>query len=218
LSFATAIHLSKQWYLQREIIRKIEVEKLNTELEYLKAQINPHFLFNSINTIYFQIDKQNISARETLSKFSDMLRYQLYECNGHEIPVEKEIGYLKNYVELQKLRKDENYTIEFSCAEDMINFTLPPLLLVPFVENAFKHVSHFTEKKNTIKIDVSKTNSIFRMIVFNTKDNSQRASENGGIGLKNIKRRLELSYQNKYLLDIQDTPEHFTVTLELHIA
>jgi LytS/YehU family sensor histidine kinase len=218
LSFATAIHLSKQWYLQRELIRKIEVEKLNTELEYLKAQINPHFLFNSINTIYFQIDKQNISARETLSKFSDMLRYQLYECNGHEIPVEKEISYLKNYVELQKLRKDENYTIEFSCAEDMINFTLPPLLLVPFVENAFKHVSHFTEKKNTIKIDVSKTNSIFRMIVFNTKDNSQRASENGGIGLKNIKRRLELSYQNKYLLDIQDTLEHFTVTLELHIA
>ena len=217
LAFVTALYLSKQWTQQRDLIRKIQLEKLNTELEYLKAQINPHFLFNSINTIYFQIDKQNASARETLSKFSDMLRYQLYECNGHEIPVEKEISYLKNYVELQRLRKDENYTIEFSSTEDMRNFALPPLLLVPFVENAFKHVSNFTDKKNVIKIDLGKSGNFFRFSVFNTKDNTQRPSENGGIGLKNVKRRLELSYQNKYLLDIQDTPENFTVNLELHI-
>jgi two-component system, LytTR family, sensor kinase len=218
LSFATALHLSKQWSLQRALIRKIELEKLNTELQYLKAQINPHFLFNSINTIFFQIEKQNTSARETLSKFSDMLRYQLYECNGHEISVEKEIGYLKNYVELQRLRKDENYSIEFSSSAEMVNFTLPPLLLVPFVENAFKHVSHFTDKKNEIKIELSKAGNFFRFSVFNTKDNTQRAAENGGIGLKNVKRRLELSYQDKYLLDIQDTPEHFTVNLELHVS
>jgi two-component system LytT family sensor kinase len=216
--FATTLHLSKQWYLQRELIRKIELEKITTELEYLKAQINPHFLFNSINTIYFQIDKQNASARETLSKFSDMLRYQLYECNGHEIPVEKEIGYLKNYVELQRLRKDENYTIEFSNSDDMKNFTLPPLLLVPFVENAFKHVSHFTDKKNVIKVDLSKAGNFFRFSVFNTKDQAHRVSENGGIGLKNVKRRLELSYKDRYLLDIQDTPENFTVNLELHVS
>ena len=216
--FATTLHLSRQWHLQRELIRKIEVEKLNTELEYLKAQINPHFLFNSINTIYFQIDKQNISARETLSKFSDMLRYQLYECNGHEIPVEKEVGYLKNYVELQKLRKDENYSIEFICSEEMKNFTLPPLLLVPFVENAFKHVSHFMDKKNVIKIEVGKTGNFFRFNVMNTKDIVQKVSENGGIGLKNVKRRLELSYKDKYLLDIQETPEYFSVNLELHVS
>ena len=216
--FATTLHLSRQWHLQRELIRKIEVEKLNTELEYLKAQINPHFLFNSINTIYFQIDKQNISARETLSKFSDMLRYQLYECNGHEIPVEKEVGYLKNYVELQKLRKDENYSIEFICSEEMKNFTLPPLLLVPFVENAFKHVSHFMDKKNVIKIEVGKTGNFFRFNVMNTKDIVQKTNENGGIGLKNVKRRLELSYKDKYLLDIQETPEYFSVNLELHVS
>ncbi len=216
VSFATALHLSKQWSLQRELIRKIELEKLNAELEYLKAQINPHFLFNSINSIYFQIDKQNTSARETLSKFSDMLRYQLYECNGHEIPVEKEISYLKNFVELQRLRKDENYTIEFSCAE-MVNFTLPPLLLVPFVENAFKHVSNFTEKKNVIKIDLTKTGNLFRLSVLNTKDNAQRVSENGGIGLKNVKRRLELLYKDRYLLDVVDSTENFEVNLELKI-
>jgi len=218
LGFASALYLSKQWWVQQELIRKIEMEKRNTELQYLKAQINPHFLFNSINTIYFQIDKQNTSARETLSKFSDMLRYQLYECNGHEIPVEKEISYLKNYVELQKLRKDENYSIEFLSSEEMKNFTLPPLLLVPFVENAFKHVSHFMDKKNVIKIEVGKTGNFFRFNVMNTKDIVQKPSENGGIGLKNVKRRLELSYKDKYLLDIQDTPEHFTVNLELHVS
>jgi LytS/YehU family sensor histidine kinase len=132
--------------------------------------------------------------------------------------VEKEIGYLKNYVELQRLRKDENYTIEFSSGPEMVNFTLPPLLLVPFVENAFKHVSHFTDRKNAIKIELSKAGNFFRFSVFNTKDNAQRPSENGGIGLKNVKRRLELSYQDKYLLDIQDTPEYFAVNLELHVS
>lgn len=216
-TFALTLHFSKEWYLQRELIRKIEMEKLNTELQYLKAQINPHFLFNSINTIYFQIDRQNISARETLNRFSDMLRYQLYECNGHEIAVEKEVSYLKNYVELQRLRKDENYTIEFLCGEGLANFTLPPLLLVPFVENAFKHISHFTDKKNVIRIELNKNGNFFRFNVLNTKDNTARVSGNGGIGLKNVKRRLELSYQNKYLLDIQDTSGHFIVNLELHI-
>ena len=102
-----------------ELIRKIELEKLNTELEYLKAQINPHFLFNSLNTVFFQIDKQNTAARETLSKFSDMLRYQLYECNGKEIAIEKEIQYLKNYVELQRLRKDEHHDIQFTFSEEL---------------------------------------------------------------------------------------------------
>jgi two-component system LytT family sensor kinase len=88
-----SFYLSKSWYFQRELIRKMEIEKLSTELEYLKAQINPHFVFNSINTIYFQIDKHNALARESLSAFSDMLRYQLYECNGQEIVIEKELHY-----------------------------------------------------------------------------------------------------------------------------
>ena len=114
VTFSLALHLSKEWYFQRERLRLMEIEKLNTELEYLKAQINPHFLFNSLNTIFFQIEKTNIEARDTLSKFSDMLRYQLYECNGHAIAVDREIQYLRNYVDLQRLRKDERYSIEFT--------------------------------------------------------------------------------------------------------
>jgi len=216
LAFASTLYLSKQWYLQKELIRKIELEKLNTELEYLKAQINPHFLFNSLNTVFFQIDKQNTGARETLSKFSDMLRYQLYECNGKEIDVEKEIQYLKNYVELQRLRKDENYDIRFSCGEDLKNFMLPPLLLLPFIENGFKHVSHFSDKKNIIDIDIKKAGDLFQLKVYNTKDYKSKAT-NGGIGLKNVQRRLELLYEDRYTLDITEQSEGFNVQLNLRV-
>jgi two-component system LytT family sensor kinase len=217
LVFSSTLHFTKQWYLQKELIRKIELEKLNTELEYLKAQINPHFLFNSLNTVFFQIDKQNALARETLSKFSDMLRYQLYECNGKEIPVEKEIRYLKNYVELQRLRKDENYDIRFSCADGLTNFTLSPLLLIPFVENAFKHVSHFSDRKNVIEIDVMKTGDQLQLKIFNTKD-PRPQTINGGIGLTNVKRRLELLYGGRHTLNVTETPDSFEVTLTLEIT
>lgn len=218
LAFASTLYLSKQWYVQRELIRKIELEKLNTELEYLKAQINPHFLFNSINTIYFMIDKQNKEARETLSSFSDMLRYQLYECNGAEIAIEKEISYLKNYVELQRLRKDDKYEIAFRYSPDLKNFTIPPLLLIPFVENAFKHVSHFIDRLNAIEIDLYKKDNSFYMNVSNTKDGIETSTENGGIGLRNVKRRLELLYPDRHNLAIYDTPNRFHVSLELKLG
>lgn len=218
LAFATALHLSKQWYLQRELIRKIEVEKLNTELAYLRAQINPHFLFNSINTIYFQIDKQNLAARETLGKFSDMLRYQLYECNGKEIAIEKELQYLKNYVELQRLRKDENCAIEFS-ASGLTDFSLPPLLLIPFVENAFKHVSVHAAKANEIRISLTRGSSTFTMTVFNTRDATlETPKEAGGIGMKNVARRLELLYHDRYTLEVKETSESYSVTLVIPVS
>ncbi len=216
LAFAITLYLSKQWYLQREQMRKIELEKLHTELEYLRAQINPHFLFNSINTIYFQIDKQNQTARETLNKFSDMLRYQLYECSGSEIAIEKEVAYLDNYVNLQRLRKSNSYEISFKCSDNLINFSIPPLLLIPFVENAFKHVSDFVNQKNEINIHLHKTDKLFTLTVINTYDGaSPEPTEPGGIGLKNVKRRLDLLYSDSHKLIIQKTETHYSVTLEL---
>lgn len=218
LAFASALHLSKQWFLQRELIRQIELEKINTELEYLRAQINPHFLFNSINTIYFQIDKQNEAARETLGKFSDMLRYQLYDCRSQVIEIEKEITYLKNYVGLQQLRKGENYAIEFT-VQELVGFSLPPLLLIPFVENAFKHVSTFQNKKNEIRIALSREGNNFKLSVFNTRDETQNAiPEASGIGMKNVVRRLDLLFGETCKLIIKDTPETYSVILLLPIV
>lgn len=216
LAFAGALYLSKQWYVQRELLQQIRLEKLHTELEYLKAQMNPHFLFNSINTIFFQIDKNNQDARETLGKFSDMLRYQLYECNDPSIAIEKELAYLKNYVELQKLRRNGHDLIELRIADDLKNFSLPPLLLIPFIENAFKHVSNFTDKKNEVRIELVKKNQTIQLTVFNTSDTA--AKETGGIGLKNVQRRLELLFPQRHTLDIKRTTDQFEVNLTLELT
>jgi len=217
LAFATTLYLSKQWYLQREKMRQIEMEKLNTELEYLRAQINPHFLFNSINTIYFQIDKKNTVARETLEKFSEMLRYQLYECNEASIEIEKEINYLRNYINLQQLRMGERHEVQFSPASDLRGFRIPPLLLMPLVENVFKHVSHFTDKLNEIRIEISRTDEALNFRSYNTKEDGNTKSD-GGIGLKNTSRRLELLYGKSYSLQIENESTAYSVSLQIPIA
>ncbi|MBN8578720.1 MAG: histidine kinase [Cytophagales bacterium] len=215
LAFATTLYLSKLWYLQREKMRQIEMEKLNTELEYLRAQINPHFLFNSINTIYFQIDKQNTHARETLEKFSEMLRYQLYECTSETIAIEREIHYLQNYVALQKLRLGQ-HQVELKTDESLQNFFIPPLVLIPFVENAFKHVSHFTNKPNEIKIELLRKEKNLNFNCFNTTE-TVIAKSNGGIGLKNVARRLELLFGGTATLKVERTENAYTVSLQIPI-
>jgi two-component system LytT family sensor kinase len=216
LAFFVALQLSKEWYFQQEVIRQMELEKVSSELEYLKAQINPHFVFNSINTIYFQIDKENVAARQSLSAFSEMLRYQLYECNGTEIPIEKEILYLKNYIDLQRMRKDEHYTISFSVEEQVKGFSICPLLIIPFVENAFKHVSHHSDK-NEIRIQLNKDDHQLQLSVFNTKENKPTVNGYSGIGLKNVQRRLELLYRDRHKLTINNETDTFKVDLLLHL-
>lgn len=217
LAFSVALQLSREWYYQRELIRKMEIEKLTSELEYLKAQINPHFVFNSINTIYFQIDKYNVVARESLSAFSEMLRYQLYECNGNEIPIEKELVYLRNYVALQRMRKDENYAISYEVGEDIHGFTISPLLFMPFVENAFKHVSHYADN-NEVRIRIDRHENKIELSVFNTKESKTIVNGYKGIGLNNAQRRLDLLYKNRHELVIDDKTDHFEVRLSLIIT
>ena len=217
LAFSVALHLSKAWYFQRELIRKMEFERLSSELDYLRSQINPHFVFNSINTVYFQIDKKNVNARESLSAFSELLRYQLYECNGNEIPIEKEILYLQNYIALQRMRKDENYNISFAVGDNLQGFKISPLLLIPFVENAFKHVSHHPEN-NQVRILARRHEDNFELSVFNTKESKIIVNGHSGIGLKNARRRLELLYTNRHKLTIDDTADSYEVNLSLKIT
>ena len=219
MAFALALHLSKEWFFQRERLRQLEIEKLNTELEYLKSQINPHFLFNSLNTVFFQIDKSNEQARETLSKFSDMLRFQLYECNGHSISLEREVSYLRNYVDLQRLRKDEKYVIEFKAEGNLADLGIAPMMFMPVVENAFKHVSHFAHGENKISIEITATDTEIKLMVNNTKTNQEEKEQRpGGIGLKNLKRRLELQYPDKHSFEMHETKKEFGVILKLRIV
>jgi len=193
-------------------------EKAEAELNFLKSQINPHFLFNSLNSVYFLIDKENPLARQALHKFSDMLRYQLYEADGEKIPIEKEISYLRDYVDLQKLRKDENYEVRFNCSPEVKGFSIEPLLLIPFVENAFKHVSHRSGQINYVRLDLSRENGYFDFRVENSKEEGVKNKDiSGGIGLGNVQRRLELLYPGGHELTISDRDDRFNINLKIKI-
>lgn len=192
-------------------------EKAEAELNFLKSQINPHFLFNSLNSVYFLIDKNNTAARASLHKFSEMLRYQLYEMNGSRVPIEREIRYLQDYVDLQTLRKDERYSVSFHYSPQVSGFSIEPLLLIPFVENAFKHVSAHGGQVNYVKIELSRSNGEFIFSSVNSREDRPVTDLYGGIGLANVKRRLELLYPAKHSLTIKDSADSYEVELKLKI-
>ncbi|HVF96906.1 MAG TPA: sensor histidine kinase [Flavisolibacter sp.] len=199
-------------------LAQLAKEKAEAELAFLKAQINPHFLFNSLNSVYFLIDKKNVQAREALHKFSEMLRYQLYECNDSRIPIEKEIGFLKDYVGLQQLRMADNTVIRFDCKEDVAQFSIEPLLLIPFVENSFKHLSHFTEgSKNEVQINLARQNGTMHFSVYNTTEQKTTTAESGGIGLSNVQKRLNLLYPGTHGLAVKEKDGWYGVELQLTI-
>jgi two-component system, LytTR family, sensor kinase len=219
VSTGAAIKLLADYARAQRRLGEMDKEKAEAELNFLKSQINPHFLFNSLNTIYFLIDKQNTKARTTLLQMADLLRYQLYECNSHTIEIEKEVNYLQDYVRLQELRKDTQYEVGIEVGEQVKGFRITPLLLIPFVENAFKHISHYSHEKNFIRVDLQRQNGTLTFIVENSKDDQQRSTEpSGGIGLANVKRRLELVYPGKHSLQIQNNQHTFKVELNLHLS
>lgn len=193
-------------------------EKAEAELNFLKSQINPHFLFNALNSVYFLIEKSNADARGALHKFAEMLRYQLYEMNDSTVPVEKEIQYLRDYIDVQKLRKDDHYLVEVNCTPDIKDFFIAPLLLIPFVENAFKHISHYSDQPNFIKLYLGVVNGEFIFRIENSKANVDRSAEkNAGIGLANVKRRLHLLYPDTHVLEIKNDANTFKITLHIKI-
>ena len=195
-------------------------EKAEAELGFLKSQINPHFLFNSLNSVYFLIDKNNMDARNALHKFSEMLRYQLYEIKGQKIPIEKEIGFINDYIHLQRLRQEENCTVKLHVDETSASLMIEPLLLAPFVENSFKHISHYGNgRMNEINIDLTHQNDVIVFKVSNTteKSRSNEIPQEGGIGLSNVKRRLELLYPHRHQLDILQREGWFDIKLVLEL-
>jgi hypothetical protein len=198
----------------------IEKEKIQNELDFLKAQFNPHFLFNSLNSIYGNINKSNSTAREMLLTFSEMLRYQLYECNTGMINIEKEITYIRNYVTLQQSRKPENLSVQLYVSDDIQGITIAPLIFIAFVENSFKYVSHYENKLNEVKISITRDNNnhlVFKTV--NTKENinGRKIIDHGGIGIANVKRRLELLYPGKHELSIQAGDYSYEVILNLEV-
>ncbi|MBO9203576.1 MULTISPECIES: sensor histidine kinase [Niastella] len=219
VSAGAAIKLLADHARAQRRLGEMAKEKAETELSFLKSQINPHFLFNSLNTIYFLIDKQNTEARTTLLQMSDLLRYQLYDCNNPTIEIEKEVHYLQDYVRLQELRKDKQYEVGIEVGDQVKGFLITPLLLIPFVENAFKHLSHYSHEKNFIRVNLQRQNGTLTLTVENSKDDQPRNTEpTGGIGLSNVRRRLELLYPGRHTLQIKNEVHTFKIELNLQIS
>jgi two-component system, LytTR family, sensor kinase len=213
---------AKGFLENRKNLRKEELkerERIESELNFLKSQVNPHFLFNAINSVYVLIKLDPEKASDTLIKLSNLLRSQLYEFSSETIDIQKEIEYLENYIELEQIRKGDRLTIEFQKGEGLHDFQIYPLLFIPFLENCFKHLSSYPDKKNEIQFKIERNNGTLKAEFFNTKESSGNIKEQdmGGIGLKNIKRRLDLLYPNNYFLDITDSPNSFLVDLKIKL-
>ena len=212
-----AAKLLSDYNAMQKRLLQIAREKAETELNFLKSQINPHFLFNSLNAVYFLIDKDNTEARQALHKFSEMLRYQLYEVKDVKIAIEKEISYLQDYIGLQQLRMD-NCEVHMHIEPSVKGFAIEPLLLLPFVENSFKHLSHFSNgNPNTVAIALSRQNGEMQFSIRNTTEEKQLSGPYGGIGLTNVKRRLELLYPQKHQLDVSEKDGWYSVHLSLKL-
>jgi len=220
-TLAMSIKLAKNWLQTQRRQQLLEKEKLETELKFLKNQFNPHYLFNTINSIFFLIHKNPDRASASLAKFSELLRYQLYECNDLQISLDKETGYLENFIELEKLRQNNNMEISVNLNHTRDNdAVIAPFILMTFVENAFKHVSKHTDKPNWIKIELLLRRQQLQLIVCNSAAPGERTAipYYGGIGLENVQRRLDLIYPGKYQLDVENKGEIFETRLVLQLT
>jgi two-component system LytT family sensor kinase len=201
----------------QRITRHLDQQRLESELQFLKAQVNPHFLFNAINSVYFLIKKDPEKAAETLIKLSDLLRFQLYDCLDDKLPIEKEIEYLTNFIALEKIRKGEKVKVDINFSSNLSGFHIAPFILMPFLENAFKYVSNRSDQVNLISVTLRQKEKMFYASFSNTKELVAK-NEVGGIGLKNVKRRLELIYPDKHELQITNENKQYSVTLTIQLT
>ncbi|SHG86203.1 sensor histidine kinase [Flagellimonas flava] len=218
---AMAIKLQRFYYQKEQINKALEKEKVETELKFLKAQIHPHFLFNTLNSIYALSLTKSAQTPDAVLGLSKFLDYMLYECNDRLITVEKEWEQLMNLVELERLRYGEQLTISTALKDDNKESLIPPLLLLPFVENAFKHGADNLISDSWIKIDLKLENQQLQFMVENSKatnETGENLDSDKNIGLKNVKRRLVLFFPNKHELKILEEPDSFLIKLEIDLS
>ncbi|GAB5527375.1 MAG: sensor histidine kinase [Roseivirga sp.] len=204
------------WFKNARIRRELENQNLTSELAFLKSQINPHFLFNTLNNIHTLAYKKSDEAPEAILKLSELMRYMLYESDTEMVPLDTEIAHLKSFIGLQALRFKTTDIVELNISGDTASKEIAPLLLLPFVENAFKH-GYNLKKEGAIVINLSAGAEI-EFSVENEKPPQGMATqkdEAGGIGLGNISRRLELIYKTNYTLTVDESSSHFKTNLTL---
>ena len=216
---AAAIYMFKRWYMIQQYSLNLEKEKLEAELNFLKSQIHPHFLFNTLNNLYALTLKKSVKAPEMVIQLSNLLEYTLYSGKQSEVGLDEELRQLRGYIDLEKLRFGKRLKIITEFTEDVDGKMIAPLLLLPFLENSFKHGASNDLKSPFINLAVNVKNN---QLLFSLS-NSYR-SESGKfegyqerIGLKNVKRRLDLLYPNKHSLEIVQKHDIFDVNLTLEL-
>ena len=222
VAIAVVIKMFQQWYKFQQATQRLTQEKLAAELRFLKAQIHPHFLFNTLNNLYALTLKKSDHAPDVVLKLSELLNYMLYDCNARHTPLNKEVDMLRNYITLEKIRYGERLDIAYHLKGDVTGNVIAPMLILPFVENSFKHGVSEEIEAAWISIDISVYNGQLTLKV----DNSKSEHLNGigdigyksGIGMSNVKRRLELLYEDKYDLKVIDTDVSFLIVLKLDLT
>ena len=218
VGFAMMIKLIKRWWLKQKQTEQLAREKTRAELQLLKAQVHPHFLFNTLNNIYFFTLSHSPQAPEMISKLSGLLHYIINECNQPLVPLGKEIKMIRDYMALEKIRYGEQLNMTIEIADDYLDKMIAPLLLIPFVENSFKHGASKMIAHPWVKLRTNVENNIFRFTIANSKPSAtDPASGKGNIGLKNVMKRLELLYPAAHECNIVSETDSFTVYLSIQL-
>jgi len=205
------------WYRNQIKQKETEKQNISNELAMLRAQINPHFLFNTLNNIKSLTKSLPSKAINSVDKLMSIMQYMLYESSQESVPLLNEIGHINNYLDLEKIRYSDTDFIDFKISGDYSKILIPPLIFMPFIENAFKHGNRLCPAPGIkIKIDVLKSNILFEISNY-TKDNFEAQNKNSGFGLANIRRRLDLLFDNKYELNITNENNTYSVKLNLII-
>jgi len=215
-SLATCLYFINEWNIKERRVKELETTGLKSELELLKNQINPHFLFNALNSIHVLIRKNPEKATATLEKFSEVLSHQIYEVKKEKIPLKEEVDNLDNFIQIQKLRKDDDVQIQWETQGEMNGLMIAPMLFLNFVENAFKYCSG--DGGFGINIKLSVTDSLLEFICINCKSEVEITKSDEGIGLANVKRRLEILYPESHELIVDSLKDRFEVKLTLNLG
>ncbi len=211
------IRFFKLWTIKQRDWLQAQQEKITAELQLLKSQVRPHFLFNTLNNIYsFALD-ESPKTPEMITKLSSLLHYMLHDCRSDQVKLEKEIDIMRNYVDLEKERYGTNLKLSWNVQGEIRDKYIAPLLMLPFLENAFKHGTSEQLGKPWLVVEISMLEDSLLCRFSNSKDEGER-SETNGIGINNVKKRLELIYSGRYELNIEDEGDFFVVQLQLRLS
>jgi two-component system LytT family sensor kinase len=218
VAIVATIHFIKQWYISQQEKQQFKSEQLQAELKYLKAQVHPHFLFNTLNNLYSLTINGSKKAPEVVFKLAELMSYMLYDSNKPLVPLQKEIDYIEDYITLEKLRYDERLDVSLNVHADLSAYCIAPLIILPFIENSFKHGCSNEIGSVWVHIDILANNGQLIFKIENSKgipDLGKKPSL-GGLGLQNVRQRLNLIYKDSHKLQFFDE-DTYLVILKLDI-